>query len=508
MSPQPLLEMRQIDKWFGGVHAVNHVDFEVRAGEIHALVGENGAGKSTLMRILSGAILPDAGEIVLDARTLHLRGPKDAEAAGIAMIHQELSLCPNMSVAENVFLGCEPIGPLRTLSWQRLRSEAESYLSRLGIPIDVTRAVEEYGIATQQMVEVAKVLSRKAKLIVMDEPTSALTEAEARRLFEVIRGLKAQGVAIVYISHKMEEIYELADRVTVMRDSRLIGTAEASELAPGQLIEWMVGRRIDTLFPSRSVQLGEELLRVEDAVLPSLDGTDRLLVSHASLSLRAGEILGLGGLRGAGNSELLGLLFGQFAHAEVEVWVRGERVTIRRPTDALAHRIALLTNDRKTTGLVLSMSVLHNMTLASLRRMGPWPLVIPSAERQAAEPLAERLAVKTASLDIEVSALSGGNQQKVALAKWLMTEPDVLLLDEPTRGIDVGAKAEIYELMNELAAQGKGILLITSELPELIEMSDRILVFHRGRITRELTGEAMTQQNVMLAAMSEVASHA
>ena len=508
MSQAPLLQMRQIDKWFGGVHAVSHVDFDVRAGEIHALIGENGAGKSTLVRILSGAIQADAGEIVFDGRKLHMRGPKDAEAAGIAMIHQELSLCPNMSVAENIFLGSEPLGPMRTVSWRRLRADAESYLRHLDTPIDVTRAVEEYGIATQQMVEVAKVLSRNAKLIVMDEPTSALTDTEAQRLFEIIRALKAEGVAIVYISHKMEEIYELADRVTVMRDSHWIGTAEASDLAPGQLIEWMVGRKIETLFPKRSVELGEELLRVEDAVLRANDGTDRLLVDHASLSLRAGEILGLGGLRGAGNSELLGLLFGQFSHADVGVCLRGERVRIGRPSDALAQRIALLTNDRKTTGLVLSMSVLHNMTLASLKRMGPTPLVVPREEVRAALPLRQRLSVKTASLDIEVSALSGGNQQKVALAKWLMTEPDVLLLDEPTRGIDVGAKAEIYELMNELASQGKGILLITSELPELVEMSDRILVFHRGRITKELRGEEMTQQNVMAAAMSGASSHA
>jgi ABC-type sugar transport system ATPase subunit len=508
MAQQALLSMKQIDKWFGGVHAVSHVDFEVRAGEVHALIGENGAGKSTLMRILCGAVLPDEGEIVFDGRRLNIRGPKDAEDAGIAMIHQELSLCPNMSVAENIFLGSEPMGPLRIVKWSRLRSEAEALMERLDTPVDVTRPAEEFGIATQQMVEVAKVLSRQAKLIVMDEPTSALTDAEAGKLFEIIRALKAEGVAIVYISHKMEEIYELADRVTVMRDSHWIGTADAGELEPGQLIEWMVGRKIETLFPKRKVELGAELLRVEDAVLPAADGTDRLLVDHASLTLRAGEILGLGGLRGAGNSELLGLLFGQYPHAQVEATVRGEAVTIGRPSHALAKGLALLTNDRKTTGLVLSMSVLHNMTLASLRRMGPPPLVLPGEEVRAARPLRERLSVKTASLEIEVSSLSGGNQQKVALAKWLMTEPDILLLDEPTRGIDVGAKAEIYELMNELAGQGKGILLITSELPELVEMSDRVLVFHRGRITEELRGQEMTQQNVMAAAMSEVSTHA
>jgi len=509
MAGSPLLEMRGIDKRFGGVHAVSDVSFDVRAGEVHALVGENGAGKSTLVRVLSGAVSADAGEIVLGGKALRLRSPRDAERAGIAMIHQELSLCPNMTVAENIALGSEPTGPLRMLSYKRMNDRAAQLLDQLNLPLDVSRPVETFNIATQQMIEVAKVLARDAKLIVMDEPTSALTEDETARLFAIIRDLRERGVGLVYITHRMEEIYELADRVTVMRDARWIGTADAADLPPGQLIEWMVGRRIETLFPKRDVTLGEEVMAVRNATLTAPDGTGRLLVDHVSLGVRAGEILGLGGLRGSGNSELLGTVFGRFGSAgSAEITLKGRRVEIRSPAQALANGIALLTNDRKTTGLVLSMSVLHNMTLASLGRMGPPGLVAPGREVTEAAPLRDRLAVKAASLDIEVSSLSGGNQQKVALAKWLMTGPDVFLLDEPTRGVDVGAKAEIYQLMNDLAASGKAILLITSELPELVEMSDRILVFHRGKVTAELRGDDMTQEKVMAAAMSEVVHHA
>ncbi len=505
MLQSPLLEMRGIEKWFGGVHAVANVSLDVRAGEVHALMGENGAGKSTLMRILCGAITPDAGEIVFDGAPRRLLTPRDAERVGIAMIHQELSLCPNMSVAENIYLGAEPRGKLRLVDHRRMRADAEALLASLNTPLDVTRPVEEFNIATQQMVEVAKVLSLNAKLIIMDEPTSALTESETAQLFEIIRALKSRGVAIIYITHKMEEIYELADRVTVMRDSHWIGTSDAADLAPEMLIEWMVGRRIETLFPERRVTLGEELLRVEDLSLRASDGTGRMLVDGVSFTLRAGEILGLGGLRGCGNSEVLGSIFGQYgADPTGVIRVRGAEVSVARPADALARRIALLTNDRKTTGLVLSMSVLQNMTLASLHRTGPPGMVLPKRELAEARDYWDTLRVKAASPDIEVSSLSGGNQQKVALAKWLMTEPDVLLLDEPTRGIDVGAKADIYDLMNDLAGQGKGIVLITSELPELVKMSDRILVFHLGKITAELTGDEMTQENVMAAAMMEV----
>lgn len=504
MPDVPLLEIRAVDKSFGGVHAVDHVSMTVRAGEIHALLGENGAGKSTLVRILCGAVEADSGEVLLDGRPVRLRSPRDAERAGIAMIHQELSLCLNIPVAANIFLGRELRGGLGFVSTARMNAAARECLRKLDLDIDVRRPTEEYNLATQQMIEVGKALLLDARVLIMDEPTSALTEGETKQLFRVIRSLRERGVAIIYISHKLEEIYELADTVTVMRDSKWIGTSPTSELPQDKMIEWMVGRKIETLFPERHAATGGEVLRVRDITLPADDGTERLLVDHVSLAVRAGEIVGLGGLRGCGNSEFLGCLFGQYeGRPSGEIVVRGDGAEIRRPSDALAQRIALLTNDRKTTGLVLSMSVLGNMTLASLPRTGPVGLTLPRYEETLARPYRERMAVKTASWSTEVSHLSGGNQQKVALAKWLMTEPDVLLLDEPTRGVDVGAKADIYHLMNELAAAGKGILLITSELPELVNMSDRILVFHRGRITRELTGDDRTPERVMAAAMGE-----
>ena len=502
MATGPVVEMRGIGKAFAGVRALRDVDLLVHSGEVHALVGENGAGKSTLMRILGGAVPPDVGEILLRGAPLRLRRPSDALRRGIAMIHQELSLVPSTSVAENVLLGHEPRSRLGLLNLREMHRRAGELMAELDTPVDLARPVEYYNIATQQMIEVAKALSHQADVIVMDEPTSSLSEAEADRLFGVIERLRARGVGIVYITHKMEEIYRLADRITVLRDGDLVGSAPAAELPQEQLIQWMVGRKIEQLFPKHQAAVGEELLRVEELSLPADDGTGRLLVDRASLELRAGEIVGLAGLRGAGNSELLGALFGQFgARPSGRVTLGGQPVRLTRPAQAIRHGVALLTNDRKVSGLVLSMSVLHNITLADLRRVARGGVVWHDREARLAQPLADTLAVRTASLEAEVSSLSGGNQQKVVLCKWLLTEPRVLLLDEPTRGIDVGAKAEVYELMNRLAAEGKGILLITSELPELLAMSDRIIVMHRGRITAHLSRAEATQESVMAAAM-------
>jgi len=502
MATGPVVEMRGIAKAFAGVRALRDVDLHIHPSEVHALVGENGAGKSTLMRILSGAVPPDAGDILLRGAPLRLRRPSDALRNGIAMIHQELSLVPSTSVAENVLLGHEPRNRLGLLNLREMHRRAGELMAELDTRVDLSRAAESYSIATQQMIEVAKALSHQADVIVMDEPTSSLSEAEAERLFRIIERLKARGVGIVYITHKMEEIYRLADRITVLRDGELVGTAPAVELPQEQLIQWMVGRRIEQLFPKHQAALGEELLRVEELSLPADDGTGRLLVDGASVELRAGEIVGLAGLRGAGNSELLGALFGQFgARPTGRVTVAGQPVRITRPAQAIRHGLALLTNDRKVSGLVLSMSLLHNVTLADLRRVARGGVLWHEREARLAQPLADALAVRAASLDAEVSSLSGGNQQKVVLCKWLLTQPRVLLLDEPTRGIDVGAKAEVYALMNGLAAEGKGILLITSELPELLAMSDRLIVMHRGRITAHLSRAEATQESVMAAAM-------
>jgi ABC-type sugar transport system ATPase subunit len=493
--------MRDLRKAFAGVHALRGVDLEVQAGEIHGLVGENGAGKSTLMRILSGALPADSGEIIWQGRPVRFPSPQAALAAGVAMIHQELSLVPGLPVAANVFLGHEP-GPVgRFLSLAEANRRAAQLLRDLDTPVDVTRRVEEYSLAIQQMIEVAKALSHETSLLIMDEPTSALSEAETERLFAVIRSLRDRGVAVIYITHKLEEIYALCDRLTVLRDGERIGTAPAADLPRDRMIQWMVGRRIEQLFPERRPRLGEEVLRVERLTLPA-DGGARRLVDGVSLTVRAGEIVGLAGLRGSGASELLGSLFGQYgARPRGEVYVRGRRLRPASPARALRAGISLLTNDRNATGLVLPMSVLHNLTMAALPRLTPGAIVRRSRELAAARPVAESMRLRAPSLEVEVNALSGGNQQKVALGKWLLTEPQVLLLDEPTRGIDVGAKAEIYDLMNRLTAEGKGILLITSELPELLAMSDRIVVLHRGRVTAELSREEATQERVMAAAM-------
>ena len=540
-----LLEMREIRKAFAGVHAVRGVDLQVRAGEILGLVGENGAGKSTLMRILSGALEPDSGEILWRGEAVRFGSPQAALRAGVAMIHQELSLVPSLSVAANVWLGHEGEvgsggGGARGGGLLNLREEqrrAEEILRGLDTPVDVGRDVEEYNLAVQQMVEVAKALSHEAALLIMDEPTSALSDAETERLFAVIRSLRDRGVAVIYITHKLEEIYALCDRITVLRDGERIGTAEAGELPRELMIQWMVGRKIEQLFPGRVGEKGEELLRVEGLRLegeggrwvlggeggtwkvergtgggdaptpasqtrPPLPEREGLRGGGISFAVHAGEIVGLAGLRGSGASEVLGCLFGQYGkRPQGEIYLRGKKVRVEAPARAMRAGISLLTNDRKATGLVLEMSVLHNLTMAALPRLTPGGIVRRAEEVAAAQPVAQAMRLRTPSLDTEVNALSGGNQQKVALGKWLLTEPQVLLLDEPTRGIDVGAKAEIYELMNRLTAAGKGIVLITSELPELLAMSDRIIVLHRGQVTAELSREEATQEKVMEAAV-------
>ena len=502
MRDTPLLQMRHISKSFPGVQALSDVSFDLYKGEVVGLVGENGAGKTTLMNILSGIHAPDHGEILIEGKSTRFSSPKDAEAAGIAIIHQELSLVPNLSVMENILMAREPQTRWKTIDWREMATVATELLKQMEMPLDVKRPVEEFGVAVQQMIEIAKALSLNARILVMDEPTSSLSEQETERLFHIVRRLKGRGVAVVYISHKLEEIYEIADRITVLRDGLHVGTAEASELPAEKMIQWMVGRKIDQFFPSREARIGSELLSVSGLTLPQPGQPSVRLVDNVSFSLRAGEILGLAGLRGAGNSELLGAIFGRFGSLpDGEIHVEGRKITIVSPPQAIAHGMAYLTNDRKASGLILPMSVMHNMTLASLRQMTRFGWLDPLVEQRTCAPFLDSLAIRTPSLRSEVSTLSGGNQQKVILAKWLLSGPSIFLLDEPTRGIDVGAKAEIYSLMNRWASEGKGILLITSELPELLAMSDRILVMHRGRVTAEFTHEEATQEKVMAAAM-------
>lgn len=496
-----LLEAREISKSFPGVKALDKVGLTVLEGEVHALVGENGAGKSTLMHILSGALAPDSGDIFIRGARQRFRFPRDAEAAGVSIIHQELSLIPNMSVAENIFLGRTPRTPIGSVAWKRLHKRAGELLEGLNITLDLKAPVESLPIGIQQMIEIAKALSLDASLIIMDEPTSSLSESETERLFEIIAHLKETGKGVVYITHRMEEIYRISDRITVFRDGRHVGTETAEALSHRKMITWMVGREVENFYTRKPFPPGDVLLETKDLTLPSASGRAPV-VDGVSLKLRAGEIVGLAGLRGAGNSELLGSLFGRYGRRPRGLTrIQGEERKIRSPVGAIANGLALLTNDRKASGLVLPLSVTSNMVLSSLGKASRLGFLTRKGEEALADPFRQSLDIRVPSLNSEVWTLSGGNQQKVILAKWLMTEPKIILLDEPTRGIDVGAKAEIYRLMNEWTREGRAILLITSELPELLAMSDRILVMKEGRITAELSQGEATPEKVMAAAL-------
>lgn len=495
--------MTGITKRFGHVTVLSDVSFEVRAGEVHILAGENGAGKSTLIKILAGVHTDFEGAIEIEGRQVRPASPLEANELGVAVIHQELSLVPSMTVADNIFLG-RHITRRGFVADRQQHMEASRLLGRFEIDVNAGHLVEDLPIATQQLIEIAKALSQDAKIIVMDEPTSALSAVEVEKLFGLIQQLKERGCGIVYISHKMEEIERIADRITVLRDGRFVGCDTAAALPVSKIINWMVGRDVEQQFPRHTPELGGERLSIKDfTVAAASRGRDELpAVEDASLSVRAGEIVSLAGLQGSGASELLWGLFGaRGRRASGSMMLDGQAVTIRSPREAISRGIALLTNDRKANGLVLSMSVIANAVMADLPRLSPWGLRRADRERVAADRSARQLKLRAASLDMAVSELSGGNQQKVALAKWMQIEPRLLLLDEPTRGIDVGAKREIYQLMNEWTARGIAILMITSELPELLAMSDRVVVMHRGRITAEYTAEEATADSVMEAAM-------
>ena len=497
----PLVRMTGIGKRFGAAEVLRGVDLDVYSGEVHVLAGENGAGKSTLIKILAGVHADFEGSIEIDGRPVRPTSPMHANALGVAVIYQELSLVPSMSVADNIFLG-RPVARAGFIDDQAQRLLAQELLAELGLGIDAGQLVEELPIGSQQLVEIAKALSYDARVIVMDEPTSALSAPEVERLFALVERLKARGCGIIYITHKMEEIERIADRITVLRDGRLVGSAPAAELPPAKLIRWMVGREVTEQFPPRAARIGPERLRVEGFTVYGGGPGGRPAVEGVSFSVRAGEILGIGGLQGSGASQLLlGLFDGRRQRAGGNVWLDGVAFRPRGPRGAIRRGMALLTNDRKATGLVLSMSIVANATLADLDRLcvGGWRR--PALERDAAGRIGRSLRLRAASLEMPTGDLSGGNQQKVALAKWLQIEPKVLLLDEPTRGVDVGAKHEIYELMNQWTARGIAVVLITSEMPELLALSDRILVLHRGRITAEFARGEATADRVLEAAM-------
>ncbi len=489
----PVFRLRDVTKRFGGVVAVQDVDFELLPGEVHALVGENGAGKSTLMKIVDGLYEPDEGVLEVGGEPADFSSPRDAEAAGIAMIPQELDLFPELSVAENLFVGRKrPRTAWGGLDWGAMREEARRRLDALGVKIDVTAPVKRLSAASGQIVAIARALVGEARAVIMDEPTSALTEREAERLFRIIGDLTADGVGVVYISHRLEEIFRISDRITVLRDGHHIKTAPANELDPDELVRLMVGRPLNELFTRSESNPGEVAIEVRDL---SRSGE----FEGVSLRLRRGEILGLAGLVGAGRTELAQAIFGVGPPDGGEILVEGEPVRVHSPQAAMERGIFYVPEERRSQGLILPFSIKNNITLSILDRISRFGFV-PRTERQTAERFAKELTIRGAAIGDPVGRLSGGNQQKVVVAKSLAREPSILLLDEPTRGIDVGAKSEIYRLMDDLAKQGMAILLISSELEEVLSMSDRVLVMREGRVAGEFGPGEATQEAVMAAA--------
>lgn len=490
-STQPLLQMRGIVKTYPGVRALEAVDFDVLPGEVHALVGENGAGKSTLMKILAGADSKDLGQIIVNGSEVQIDSPQEAMRLGISIIYQEFNLVPYMNAAENIFLGREPASAIPgVIDFGKMYSDAERIVRELGVPLDVRVPVNQLSVAQQQMVEIAKATSRKARIIAMDEPSATLTEHELQNLFALIRRLKSEGVSIIYISHRLEEVFEIADRVTVLRDGALVATTNAADIDRDTIIRMMVGRELKDKIPKVAAAPGEVALTVR--------GLNRAgVLRDITLEVRRGEVLGLAGLVGAGRTEVARAIFGADPIDSGEIILDGRRVTVRSPRDAIRLGIGLVTEDRKALGLVLGMAVRENISLANLGPLSRLGFIKRRREREVANQFVEDLMIKTPSVDQSVQNLSGGNQQKVVLAKWLFTQSKVLIFDEPTRGIDVGAKTEIYQLMNRLAENGVAIIMISSELPEVLGMSDRIIVMHDGSIAGELSGEEATQEKIM-----------
>ena len=483
-----LLEMGSITKRFPGVVALDGVDFELERGEVHVLLGENGAGKSTLVKMLAGAYRPDEGEVLLDGEAASISSATDAQKLGISTIYQEFNLVPQFTVAENIFLGRQP-RRFGFVDRRKMREEARKLLDRMKVLVDPDALVSNLGVAQRQMVEIAKALSLNARILIMDEPTASLSGQEVERLFEIVRGLKEEEVAMIFISHHLEEVSEIGDRVTVLRDGKVVDRVPAST-KHSELVRMMVGRSVEAQFPRRRPEVGEVLLEVKNL---SREG----VLEDVSFSLRAGEVVGVAGIVGAGRTELARVIFGADPGDAGEVWVEGRRMERGDPREAKHRGMGFVTEDRQGQGIVPPLSVAENLGLASLERNTHVGLVSRREQRKQARKMIEDLNIRTPGPEQEIRFLSGGNQQKTVIGKWLLADSKVLIMDEPTRGIDVGAKVEIYELMNELTENGAGILMISSDLPEVLGMSDRILVMSGGRITGELSVEEANGENVM-----------
>ncbi|MBO8137420.1 MAG: sugar ABC transporter ATP-binding protein [Desulfotomaculum sp.] len=487
-----LLQMKGISKSFPGAKVLDGVNLEVKQGEIHALLGENGAGKSTLMKILTGIHQKDAGEIIYDGKKITPTNPKEAENLGIVMIHQEFNLVPYISAAENIYLGAEEaFSKMGIVNWKALYNSADKYLQQVGLNIYPGTKVADLNVGEKQLVEIAKALSRRTRLLIMDEPTAALTERETKRLFEIIKNLSANGVAIIYISHRMEELFAVCHRVTVLRDGKYIATKEIAETNIDELVSLMVGRQLSERFPKKPAEIGEVILQVKNF--------RNKYLHDVSIEVRAGEVVGLAGLMGAGRSELVRAIFGADP-------VEGKLVfgdfsgTFKHPSEAIKKGIAMVPEDRKDQGLILSFSVRHNLALPTLHKRAVMGNINYRQEKEMTRRQVEKLKIKLATPEQEAKSLSGGNQQKVVFGKWLEAEPKLFILDEPTRGVDVGAKVEIYNLINKLTSRGIGVLLVSSDLEELMGMSDRVYVMYEGKITGHFKRDEMSDEAIMYCA--------
>lgn len=488
-----LLEMKEIQKSFYGNEVLHAVDFSLEAGSVHALMGENGAGKSTLMNILVGIHKRDGGRISIDGQEVDIESPAAAQKMGIAMIHQELTSVVEMSVAENIFLGREPVKH-GFIDYRQMYRQTEELLETLHIKLNPKTKMGRLRVADQQLVEIAKAVSQDARILIMDEPTSSITDREVANLYGIIRNLRKRGTGIVYISHKMDEVYTITDKITVLRDGESIATWNTKEATNDMVVKAMVGRELTEQYPKRASQIGEPILELKGL-------TKQGEFEDVSFTLHRGEILGLVGLVGAGRTETVQSLFGLTKIESGEIYIKGEKVELKKPADAINHGIAYVTEDRKGEGLVLPMSIAHNTTLPSMKELSNKVFIRSSEEKSRTGQILSELKVKMASSKLAVKNLSGGNQQKVVLAKWMLKEPDIIIFDEPTRGIDVGAKAEIYKLMNEFVAKGKAIIMISSEMPEAMGMSDRILVLSNHKVSGELKQDEFSQDSIMTMAM-------